>query len=180
MTRLSQRELRILAVGGVALGLLAFLPMATTGFYLSLGVNIAMYTVLCTAWTLFSGPTHYISLATAAFFGVGTFTVALGIGVLPFPVLVLLGAGLGSLLAGLVGVATLRLSGVYFVIFTLGLAELLRQLVTWLQSRVRLGAGPLCPHRSARAAHLLDAARPCRHCLHRRAGLSTAPGLVLP
>jgi branched-chain amino acid transport system permease protein len=38
-------------------------------------------------------------------------------------------------LAGLVGAATLRLSGVYFVIFTLGLAELVRQVVTWAQAK---------------------------------------------
>ncbi|MGB7302243.1 MAG: branched-chain amino acid ABC transporter permease, partial [Burkholderiaceae bacterium] len=31
--------------------------------------------------------------------------------------------------------ATLRLSGVYFVIFTLGLAEMIRQVVTWVQSK---------------------------------------------
>ena len=34
-----------------------------------------MYAALCTAWTLFSGPTHYVSLATAAFFGLGTYAV---------------------------------------------------------------------------------------------------------
>jgi branched-chain amino acid transport system permease protein len=33
-----------------------------------------------------------------------------------------------------VGLATLRLSGVYFVIFTLGLAEMIRQIVTWTQN----------------------------------------------
>jgi len=36
----------------------------------------------------------------------------------------------------LVGLATLRLSGVYFVIFTLGLAEMIRQLVSWLQNNL--------------------------------------------
>jgi branched-chain amino acid transport system permease protein len=38
------------------------------------------------------------------------------------------------MLAALVGLATLRLSGVYFVIFTLGLAELVRQVITWGQN----------------------------------------------
>jgi len=38
--------------------------------------------------------------------------------------------------AALVGLATLRLSGVYFVIFTLGLAEMIRQLVTWVQNNM--------------------------------------------
>ena len=36
-------------------------------------------------------------------------------------------------LAGIVGLSTLRLSGVYFVIFSFGLAELVRQLVTWYE-----------------------------------------------
>ena len=128
-------ELRIAAIGIAALIATGLLPFATEGYYLTLTVNIAIYVVLCTAWTLFSGPTHYVSLATAAFYGVGTYTVALGIDSLPFPLLILIGALLAGLVAGLVGFATLRLSGVYFVIFTLGLAELLRELVVWLQTQ---------------------------------------------
>ena len=93
-----------------------------------------MYTVLATSWALFSGPTHYISLATAAFYGIGTYVVAGGIGTLPYPVLLALAGLAGGVAAALVGLATLRLSGVYFVIFTLGLAELVRQIVTWVQN----------------------------------------------
>jgi branched-chain amino acid transport system permease protein len=128
-------ELRIAGLGIVALIATGLLPFATEGYYLTLTVNIAIYVVLCTAWTLFSGPTHYVSLATAAFYGVGTYTVALGIDALPFPLLIVIGAVLAGLVAGLVGLATLRLSGVYFVIFTLGLAELLREVVVWLQTQ---------------------------------------------
>lgn len=114
---------------------LALLPFGRNVDYLmSLALPIAMYTVLATSWALFSGPTHYISLATGAFFGMGAYLVASGIGVVPYPVLVLLAAIAGALLAALVGVATLRLSGVYFVIFTLGLAEFIRQVVTWVQN----------------------------------------------
>jgi branched-chain amino acid transport system permease protein len=100
-----------------------------------------MYTALCTSWLLFSGPTHYISLATAAFFGIGSYVVGIGIDILPFPVLLLIAGGVGAVLSGLVGLATLRLSGVYFVIFTLGLAELIRQLVTWIQTNFTTGIG---------------------------------------
>jgi branched-chain amino acid transport system permease protein len=100
-----------------------------------------MYAALCTAWTLFSGPTHYISLATAAFFGIGAYTVGVGIDAAPFPVLVALAGLIAALVAGLVGAATLRLSGVYFVIFTLGLAELVRQVVTWVQTNFTSGVG---------------------------------------
>jgi branched-chain amino acid transport system permease protein len=135
MTTLSPKEMRIAGFGIAALVATGLLPFATEGYFLTLTVNTAIYVVLCTAWTLFSGPTHYISLATAAFYGVGTYTVALGIADLPFPMLVVAGALLAGLVAALVGLATLRLSGVYFVIFTLGLAELLRELVVWLQTQ---------------------------------------------
>lgn len=135
MSGISAREWQVAMLGALVLAALAFLPSLDQGYYLSLTLNIVMYVVLCTAWTLFSGPTHYISLATAAFFGVGTYTVALGLDLLPFPLLVLLAALFGGLLAALVGLMTLKLSGIYFVIFTLGLAELVRQVITWLQTK---------------------------------------------
>lgn len=124
------------AVAVFVLSAAAMLPFATEGFYLTLALNLAIYVALCTAWTLFSGPTHLVSLATAAFFGVGTYAVAIGIDLLPFPLLILCGGLAGALFAVVVGAATLRLSGVYFVIFTLGLAELTRQVIAYLQTKV--------------------------------------------
>ena len=123
-----------LALAGFAI--LAGLPFLQNGYLLSLGVGIAMYTVLATSWALFSGPTHYISLATAAFYGLGSYVVAAGIDVVPYAVLLVLAGAAGGVLALLVGLTTLRLSGVYFVIFTLGLAELIRQIVTWVQNNL--------------------------------------------
>jgi branched-chain amino acid transport system permease protein len=130
----TRRETTLLVAVVVLFALLACLPLLRHGYVLTLGVSIAMYTVLATSWALFSGPTHYISLATAAFYGIGTYVVAGGIGALPYPLLLVLAAIAGAVVAALVGVATLRLSGVYFVIFTLGLAELIRQIVTWVQN----------------------------------------------
>jgi branched-chain amino acid transport system permease protein len=141
MKPLSQAERRIGVLAAAALGAAAMMPLLDDGYYLSLAVNIAMYAVLCTAWTLFSGPTHYISLATAAFFGIGAYTVGLGIGALPFVALLAIAAVAAGAVAGLVGAATLRISGVYFVIFTLGLAELVRQIVTWLQTNFTTSVG---------------------------------------
>lgn len=127
-------EIRTLLLAAAGLGIAALLPLTGSGYWLGLGLNIAMFTVLATSWALFSGPTHYISLATAAFFGLGTYTVGLGFETLPYWSLVALAGVLGAVLAALVGLATLRLSGVYFVIFTLGLAELVRQVITWAQN----------------------------------------------
>jgi len=141
MTALSRDEVRALIAGAVLVAVAALLPLFDQGFYLSISVNIMLYAALCTAWSLFSGPTHYVSLATAAFYGLGTYCVALGIDSLPFPVLVAIAALVGAGLAGLVGAATLRISGVYFVIFTFGLAELVRQLVTWTQTKFATAIG---------------------------------------
>ena len=127
-------EFRTLAVAAVLLIAAACLPFVGGAYLLTIGVTIAMYTVLATSWALFSGPTHYISLATAAFFGLGTYTTGIGIEYLPYWALLPIAAALGAVVAALVGLATLRLAGVYFVIFTLGLAELVRQIVTWSQN----------------------------------------------
>ena len=131
---LTARDGAGLAIAAVALAVAALLPLAGSGYWLSIGISVAMFTVLATSWALFSGPTRYISLATAAFFGVGSYVTALGVDHLPYPVLLPIAALVGGVLAALVGVATLRLSGVYFVIFTLGLAELVRQVLTWVQN----------------------------------------------
>jgi branched-chain amino acid transport system permease protein len=138
---LTGRETRGFIVVGLVFGAVAFLPLLDSGVWLSLGVELAMYTVLATAWTLFSGPTHYISLATAAFFGLGMYVIGGGVGLLPFPVLVLLAALVGAALSAIIGLATLRISGVYFVIFTLGLAEFIRQIVTWVQTTMGASSG---------------------------------------
>lgn len=135
MTAIRAKEWQMIGVALVGLGVAALLPFAGSNYYMSLGIGIAMYTVLATSWALFSGPTHYISLATAAFFGVGTYVTGLWFEDLPFWALPPLAGLAGAVMALLVGLTTLRLSGVYFVIFTLGLAELVRQIVTWSQNR---------------------------------------------
>ena len=133
MKRASISELIIAAV---LFGLAAFWPFFTNVYWLGIGVDTMMYIALATSWVLFSGPTHYISLASAAFFGVGGFIVGSGMSDYDasFWSMLVLSAVVGAILASLIGLATLRLSGVYFVIFTLGLAELIRNLVSWVQN----------------------------------------------
>jgi branched-chain amino acid transport system permease protein len=124
---------------GIGLGavlVLALVPLYADGYGLSLGIGILSYAVLATAWAMFSGPTRYISLATVAFFGVGAYTVAVVGELLPCPVVLAVAGFNGVLLAIIVGLSTLRLAGAYFVIFTFGLTELIRQLVTWYEVNV--------------------------------------------
>ena len=134
-------EIRNFAITIVLFALAALVPFAGSGYWLSIGVTIATYMVLSTSWALFSGPTHYISLATGAFYGIGMFVVGGGIDFIPYWGLVAIAGVLGAILSALIGLATLRLSGVYFVIFTLGLAEFIRQIVTWVQTTMGSSSG---------------------------------------
>ena len=132
-TAMNARTAGIGVVALAALALLAFVPRLGNAYYLALAISLLQYTVLATAWGMFSGPTRYVSLATTAFFGVGAYTVAVLGEVLPWPLVLLIAAALGAIVAAIVGLSTLRLSGVYFVIFTFGLTELIRQLVVWFE-----------------------------------------------
>ena len=130
---MNRRRLRPLAALIAALVVLAVLPLFLDAYGVGLILGIAGYVTLATAWALFSGPTRYISLATVAFFGIGAYTVAVLSETLPYPIVLLIAALIGLAVALVVGLATLRLAGVYFVIFTFGLAELIRQLVAWYE-----------------------------------------------
>ena len=93
--------------------------------------NIFMYVVLTVSWALFSAPTHYISLASAAFFGLGIYAAAILGQKLPLPLVIFSGGFISFLLALLVGLSSLRLRGMYFTIFTFGLSELIRHFIQW-------------------------------------------------
>jgi branched-chain amino acid transport system permease protein len=130
-----------LALGPVVLLAVAAFPLYANVYYLALGITLLYFTVLATAWALFSGPTRYISLATVAFFGIGAYTVAIIDELLPWPAVLAVAALVGLVIALVVGLSTLRLSGIYFVIFTFGLAELIRQLVTWYEVNIHGSVG---------------------------------------
>ena len=116
----------------VILILLAFVPIYAPGYTPVLLSSILMYIILAVSWLVFSGPTGYISLAPAAFFGVGIYASAIIGKALPFPIVVGIGGLVSSCLALLVGALTLRLRGIYFAIFTFGLVMLMaHSLLFW-------------------------------------------------
>jgi len=131
-----RREWIALLAGLLVAAVMAVVPWFAGDYEVSFGINLLQFGVMATAWGLFSGPTRNVSLATVAFFGVGAYTVAVASDVLPWPVVLAIAFVIGMVLALVVGFATLRLSGVHFVIFTFGLAELVKQLVTWYEVNV--------------------------------------------
>ncbi|MBD9527350.1 branched-chain amino acid ABC transporter permease [Paracoccus sp. PAR01] len=115
---------------------LALLPLFASPYGITLMIGMLGYVALAIGWALFSGPTRFVSLATVAFFGIGAYTCAVFSEALAYPLLLLVAGLIGLGVALVVGLATLRLAGVYFVIFTFGLAELIRQLVTWYEVNI--------------------------------------------
>jgi branched-chain amino acid transport system permease protein len=130
-TRVDLRKAWVPGLLLIVLLLLAALPYGRPGYTVVFVYTILMYVVLTVSWVIFSGPTGYISLAPAAFFGVGVYTSAVLGMALPLPVVVCIGGLASSCLALLVGALTLRLRGIYFAIFTFGLVEFIKHLVLW-------------------------------------------------
>ncbi|HUL66851.1 MAG TPA: branched-chain amino acid ABC transporter permease [Burkholderiaceae bacterium] len=140
---MNSRQHRWLAVVTLvaAVVLLAVAPRFANSYVVALLINLLLYAVLATAWGLFSGTTRYVSLASVTFFGIGCYTVAVLAEHLPWPLVLLVAALIGGGVALLVGLATLRLSGIVFVIFTFGLSELVRQVVTWYEAKIAGSVG---------------------------------------
>lgn len=109
--------------------------------YLSIAINGLTLAVLALSWDIL-GRTGQLSLAHAAFYGAGAYTVA----ILPraAEVPLWLGIPVGGLVAAalalLLGSVTLRLKGIYFAIATLAFTEVLRAVVHQLPTAVAGGA----------------------------------------
>jgi len=132
-------------LGVILLILGAFAPLYAPVYTVILLTSILMYMTIAVSWTLFSGPTGYISLASAAFFGAGIYTAAIAGMALPLPFVIVAGALASFCLALLVGALTLRLKGIYFVMFTFGLVELLLHFILWWEVTISGTTGRVVP-----------------------------------
>lgn len=129
---LARDSLVLFALTGWALAV----PHYGSDFAVSLALTCLMYVALATSWTLFCGATRYLSLATAAFFGVGAYSGALMLEHLPWPAVVALGAAIATFVALVMGSAVLHLRGTYFAVLTFGMTELIRHAVTYWEKQV--------------------------------------------
>lgn len=108
--------------------ILAFVPFLTertdiiTWFTFTL-----LYITLSQSWNIIGGYTGQQNLGHAAFFGIGALTTRyLWLSGLPLPIALLAGALAAAVFAIIIGFPAFRLKGVYFIIGTLVLAEILR------------------------------------------------------
>jgi len=133
--------------------ILVFPPYFLSVYYLSFLRNVLMWIALSISWHFFSGYTKYISLGSAAFFGIGLYFTAkylqLGIvgdfPVLPLPVIVLLAGLVTFALALVIGLVTLRLRGIYFAILTFSVNIVVSNAILWWEITITNTRGTYFP-----------------------------------
>lgn len=125
-----QRRLIYGAIGALVLAY----PLLTAAVpvYQRLGALVLLAAVGASAWNLIGGYAGQVSVGHAVFFGAGAYAAIALYSQFGLPPLagVPLGALVAVLIAALIGVPTLRLSGHYFSMATIAVAELVRVLVT--------------------------------------------------
>jgi branched-chain amino acid transport system permease protein len=121
------------AIPIVILLVLALLPTFGWEFGVTLFTNFLVYIILTISWTIFSGVTGNISLATSAFYGIGIYASAIyypAMGnTLPLIAIVFIAGAASFIIAFIVGAITLRLKGIYFAMFTFGLVLLVKEII---------------------------------------------------
>lgn len=139
---MNRRTLNV-AASLLLLGALLAAPALLSGYQVVFLLLTLLYIGLAYSWNLISGYSGYISFGHVAFFGIGAYSV----GILaathgwPWPVAVLCGGALASLLALPLGWVMLRLRGPYFAIGMLAVAEGTRLLASIMRGVTRGGLG---------------------------------------
>jgi len=130
----SRREFYV-AVAVIA-AIVLVIPLLVGNYLMKVLYGLYMFIGLGLAWNYLSGYTGYVSFGPHMFIGLGAyalvgFTKHLGMN---WPVALLGVTAVSLVLAAFIGVITMRISGIYFAIATLLLAEGLRQLAFWEES----------------------------------------------
>ena len=126
-----------LLLGGLAL--LAALPALLSAGLLNAAVQMLIAALFASAYSLLAGRAGMLSFGHAAYFGVGAFATVHGMnamngtGLLPTPLLPLVGAGAGLALGVAAGWFATQRSGTAFAMITLAIAELLHSLAPQLK-----------------------------------------------
>lgn len=128
---------------------IAYPLLLSSPFQQRLGALVLLYAIAASAWNIVGGYAGQVSVGHVVFFGCGAYA-AMGsyakFGLSPLfgiPGGIVLAVGL----AAIIGVPTLRLSGHYFSMATIAVAETMRLIVTntdWLGAAVGL-SGPTVP-----------------------------------
>lgn len=98
------------------------------------------YSLASVGFCLLMGYSGLASLGTGGFMGIGSYAIhfVMTEAKLPFAVALVVALAIGVVLGLIVGVVSLRIEGIYLVILTLGLSEILRNLYIAVQDSIYL------------------------------------------
>lgn len=140
---------RLIWLSVVAAFAICYPLLLSSPFQQRLGALVLLYAIAASAWNIVGGYAGQVSVGHVVFFGCGAYA-AMG-SYAKFGLSPLLGIPGGIVLAvglaAIIGVPTLRLSGHYFSMATIAVAETMRLIVTntdWLGAAVGL-SGPTVP-----------------------------------
>ncbi|MEM7196877.1 MAG: branched-chain amino acid ABC transporter permease, partial [Pseudomonadota bacterium] len=159
-------DMRVFAILAVILLSMPFwLPLI--GGYTDLAIRIAIFAIFALGFDILLGFTGYLSFGHAAFFGVSAYATALtfqhfSLNIIPA---MLVGVSCSVILAIVLGLITLRRSGIYFSILTLAFAEMMYRLAYSVLTGVTGGENGLrvsgVPHLFGMEMHGLPAFYVC-------------------
>jgi branched-chain amino acid transport system permease protein len=132
----------------VAVVLLVYPLAFSTPFQQRLGALVLLYAIGASAWNIVGGYAGLISVGHAVFFGCGAYGALASYQYLGVPPIGGLPVGVTAsvFIAAIIGVPTLRLSGHYFSMATIAVAELTRLVVSntdWLGGAQGLSGPPV-------------------------------------
>jgi branched-chain amino acid transport system permease protein len=140
---------RLLFSAAAALIVIAYPLVFSTPFQQRLGALVLLYAIAASAWNIVGGYAGQVSVGHVVFFGCGAYAAMAVYQHFGLPPIagVPLGIAVSVLIAAVIGVPTLRLSGHYFSMATIAVAELARLITTnveFLGAAVGL-SGPTVP-----------------------------------
>jgi branched-chain amino acid transport system permease protein len=131
---------KLFSINGVILFLLALVPLLITRTDVITWFTFTLlYITLSQSWNIIGGYTGQQNLGHAAFFGLGALSARyLWLYGLPLPLALVAGGLAAMIFALIIGFPAFRLRGVYFVIGTLVLAEILRMVFDTILPRAQV------------------------------------------